>query len=221
MPALAPVSGVIRFRFLHTIGAEVNTGYHMYFNTGAPPTQAQLDSAVSAAATAWDANMRALSHTSVTLTSIVGLDLSAATAPISTTNPQHAGTRTGTQLPASSCVIQNFHIARRYRGGKPRVYVPAGSNTDLATPQTWTGAFLTAFASGFGAFGGAIATNLRTWAPNTALCSVSYYAGGVWKPDHNGNYHRVPTPRPVPVVDNVLTQDTRAIVGSQRRRLTQ
>jgi hypothetical protein len=102
-------------------------------------------------------------------------------------------------------MIFNMHISRRYRGGKPRVYFPLGSATDMADPQHWTAAFLTSAGNAFNAVNNALQAFTSPTINTPALANVSYYSGG--------------SLRSAPVVDLVSTTSANSIPGSQRRRI--
>jgi hypothetical protein len=98
----------------------------------------------------------------------------------------------------------SFKIARRYKGGKPRIYLPMGVSAQLNNPVSWQSTYTSAVDSTWGAFvAGVIAAT-----PNASVdqhVSVSYYNDKA--------------PRATPVVDNVLTHSTSPIPASQRRRM--
>lgn len=220
MPALPVVPGALRLRFHLTVGTDVTTGFHMFWSySPQPPTGAQLNSLAAAARTSWQNNMVGVCPAAIILTQVDAIDLGSVTAPIGTASGPVTGTRTGNPLPASACMLVNMHIARRYRGGKPRYYIPCGVATDLATQQTWVAGFVTLFQTSFATFSGDIAANLHTWAPTGQNISVSYYSGHQWKQDQNDNWHRVSTPRTTPVIDVASSFSYNPIVGSQRRRI--
>jgi hypothetical protein len=115
------------------------------------------------------------------------------------------GTRAGSSIPASNCVVLNHNIARRYRGGHPRTYAPFGANADTATTGTWGGTFLNTCQTNFNAW---VAGCLTTSTGGVSLVqygSVSYFSGG----------HL----RGTPVWDPILSTTSRSRIGSQRRRL--
>jgi hypothetical protein len=220
MTALKPVAGVCKLLCFQRVGADAGISSHLYYQTFAPPTQAQAQSAADAAHASYVTHLVPLLNFNHSLDSVTFTDLSTDTGPVGTNSTAVQGTRAQGEVPANAVALMNIHVVRRYRGGKPRVYWPFGSETDIATPQTWSAAFVDACYNGMYAFNNEVISNLRTWAPSATICSVSYFEGGEWKPDHLGNYHRVPTPRPVPLVDTVTGVLTfNQTIGSQRSRL--
>jgi hypothetical protein len=157
--------------------------------------------------------------TQVTLTEIDIVDLSTSSGAIGSSTTAHAGSRGGNMLDASACVIIKKHLSRRYRGGHPRTYLPAGIVSDVATPQTWAGALLASAAGAWVSLMAAIAAH--TWSGGTLLneVNVSYYQGfhNVTLP--SGRQTSRPTLRATPLVDNVASITANPNIGSQRRRL--
>lgn len=221
MTELPVVPNVLKVRFNHTYGTEVNTGWSLHMQYTNAPTQAQLDGLCTASGNSWNSHLAPSHNPAVTLTSVEGIDLADKAGVVSSVAMSHAGTLGGAQLSANAAMLVNFAVKRRYRGGKPRIYVPAGSTASLATPQTWNAAFLTAFQSGFSALMTDMANNAQPWAGSVFFCMVSYYLGATWHGPDGGPYKRVPTKRAVPHVDPVTGVLYSSIVGSQRGRLRQ
>jgi hypothetical protein len=113
-----------------------------------------------------------------------------------------AGTRAGDDLSAGTAALVNFHIARRYRGGKPRAYLPLGVAGDIVTGR-WSGSFVTAVFNAMTDFQ-ADALGLGVGCAIASPISVSYVNAGA--------------PRVIPVKDDITSWTVPALVGSQRRR---
>jgi hypothetical protein len=146
-------------------------------------------------------------------------DLSSPAAATATFDGSTPGGLGGDTLPASLAMLVNFKVNRRYRGGKPRCYVPTGAGGNLATPQTWSSTFLTAWENDWNTYLAVIVSTINSFGSGASLVNVSYYLGGEWKPDQNGNYHRVPTPRASPHVDTIVSVAPSSVIGQQRRRV--
>jgi hypothetical protein len=131
------------------------------------------------------------------------------------------GNRAGGYLPASNCVVMNYKIGRRYRGGKPRSYFPWGTQTDLADAQTWTQSAYTAFVNAFTGIDTAIKGATSAGVSLTQQVNVSYYKGGIWQPGTSGGKPKwVPALRQGgPQVDPILGATPSLRPGSQRRRM--
>lgn len=220
MPALAPVQGGIKLVLGFTIGIDTTTGTHFYFSTDAGAANAsQLNQLTEAAASGWNTHMTPECPGQIILTSVTGTDLSSPTGAVDEVFPNYPGSRAGSPLAANACVLINYQVARRYRGGKPRNYAPGGTSGDLANLQTWAAAFQSSYTTAWRNMTNEILAALRASFPGGRQVNISYYSGHQWLPDQHGNYHYVPTPRPTPVLDTIGPGTASLTVGSQRRRL--
>ena len=222
MPALPAVPQVIKIRWLHTIGSNVNLGCHQYWHyAGAAPTGADMTALATAAFNAWVTNLAPVAGNWVTLTETITEDLTSSTTPIGTQTGSHAGGLSGAPLTAETAVLANYVIARRYRGGKPRTYWPLGEPSQLTTAERWSGAAVTAFGTALAAL-------------DTALLAVTFSGGGALNYQANVSYYdgfvsfqnpvtlrwkNAPKPRTTPVVDQITSTVVNPIPGSQRRRM--
>jgi hypothetical protein len=177
-----------------------------------------MDALTAAGSTTWAANIADKTASNVTLTSVEGIDLSSSTGAESVNVTSHAGTRVGEALPASNCVLVNSHVARRYRGGHPRAYLPAGVAADLGSPQTWDTSYLTDVTNGFADLVLDLQNSLATWSTTKEHVNISYYhlvnvapigSLPLWKS----------VLRDTPVIDVVTSSQANPVVGTQRRRL--
>lgn len=219
MPALPLVPNVIRVRFGWTIGADLSADTNLYFAyTGAAPDEAQ---AVSLAAQCYTA-MATASDTwtgDTVLASCRVTDLSGDDTGDGVHSASTPGTRSGGDLPAATSLLVNYQIGRRYRGGKPRSYLPWGADTDLGSRQRWSADFIasaitrltTVFADIVGASAGTTTV--------TGHVNVSYYQGFTVEGGTGGKRAKnVSTPRAVPLVNAVVGFAPNIVIGSQRRR---
>jgi hypothetical protein len=130
-----------------------------------------------------------------------------------------AGSRSGGPLPASTAAVMAYTIDRRYRGGKPRGFLPWGTDTDIADPQTWNSSFLTSALAQWQGMFGIINGASSGGTTLTAHVAVSRYMGfTVVTSPTTGRARNVPKPRIPPVVYNVISTSASAHIGSQRRR---
>jgi hypothetical protein len=133
----------------------------------------------------------------------------------------HAGTRSGTAMPINACMLINFQLGRRYRGGKPRIYAPWGVTADLNTPEKWSSSFVSASTAAWIAF---ITNTSGVLAGGTSVAgqeNVSYYAGvepPITLP--SGRVKQASKVRPGPIAPDPITSvAANPLVGSQRRRV--
>jgi hypothetical protein len=222
MPPVASVPNVVRVQLKHTIGDDHDVLDRFYIGyAGSIPTATNLDTFAGSIGAAWVSDLRPEFSSDVTLTEIIVVDLSSDTAAEGTLTEGEAGSRTGGMLPAANAALINFQIARRYRGGKPRIYLPAGTDSDVATPQTWSTEFVGEFSTAWANFIAAVLA--APWGGGGLLSqkNVSYFLGSTVELSGVVPYQRarvVPTPRAVPVVDQITAFSFNPIFGSQRRR---
>jgi hypothetical protein len=189
--------------------------------TGSAPTNTDCNNIAASlhAAVAAGPILSTVSSTILTSTRVIDLSDPAAGAGV------HAqsipGTAGADELPAAACVLINFLVQRRYRGGKPRVYWPMGQQTDLGDAQKWTPAAVTNFQNHFNTYitqalavawaGGSIASNV----------SVSYYEGvnpPITLPSGRVKQSSKLRTGP-PLVDAVIGAPVNSRIGTQRRRI--
>jgi hypothetical protein len=167
----------------------------------------------------WATDMAPLHGVSVNLDAVNIEDLTSATAAVGTSAGLTAGTRAGTQMPAGVAVVNAYKISRRYRGGHPKSYFPAFTNTDISTAQLWVTASVNAFNAGWAAFKTGILALSSGGCTITNQVNVSYFKGfTVITNPVTGRARNLPTPRAVPVVDQIISSACDTVPGSQRRR---
>jgi hypothetical protein len=198
--------------------ADINVTTRSFWEySGGPPTATDCV-ALAADLYALVAAHNALWDTETFLSGVKVTDLSSSSGGVG----EHASSTVGTTdfaFSAATCALINFVITRRYRGGKPRWYLPWGGGGDLTSKQEWTATFITntttavaAIRTGFiGSTSGSTAVSNQ--------CSVSYYAG--FTAVENPITHRwrnVPNLRTTPEVNVIESFSVNGLVSSQRRR---
>ena len=179
MPALPPVPKVVRITFRQVLQEDLNVINRIYYRYGGTaPTAANLATLETAVAASWAAHISPVQNTNINMTEVDLVDLSSATGAVfNSAFGGGAGTRAGATLTAAVCAIVKHTISRRYRGGHPRSYLWAGSETDIFDVQSWKPAFITELQNAWAAFDAANA--LGVWAGGGPLvaANVSYYSG--------------------------------------------
>lgn len=206
MPALPDAPNILRATYTGTYGgAKWANVFHLRF-TGPTPGQTDLNLLATALATAWGNNLKSLVNSNGSLTNTTVVDLSSVNGLVATDATTIAGTGLGTTaLPASVALVCSFKIARRYRGGHPRMYL-TGQNSDKTSNQTnWLGTWITTATAGFNAWRVAINALTYTSMPTIALVNLSYYSNKVL--------------RPVPFYDPVSNCIVHSRIDTMRRRL--
>jgi hypothetical protein len=218
MPALPVVPNVLRADLHWSISSDVNARTSLFFEySGTAPDGSACLSLATTIATAmggwgeyWDVD--------TTLLGCTVTDLSSVTGGVATHDVSVAGTRPN-PMSGATAVLVNYQISRRYRGGKPRSYLPWGDSGDIGNRQTWN-------ATRVGLWGTALAEFFDTVIGSTAggttitqHVNVSYYSGfTVVTSPTTGRARNVPTLRSSPLVNTVSSFAVSAKIANQRRR---
>jgi hypothetical protein len=218
---LPNVPNVVKTSVRMTVGEDLRCQSAQHWHVSlATPTTSDLGDFALAVAVAWTADLRALCHSDVVMTEVEALACGDMSQPPGIWTGTSAGSRAGSFLPADNCVVVNYHIARRYRGGHPRGYWPFGVQGDLQDAQKWAGTFEGAVQSAYTAWQSAVLGYTTAFSVNEQV-SVGYFQGGTWEtPSGGGRPIWRPTKKIPPYVDAVTAASVRQIVGSQKRRLS-
>jgi hypothetical protein len=202
-----------------TFESDVHALSRLYWTySGGPPSAADCTTLAQDLGAAWVSHCIALYGSSGGLLSVFAQDLASLSGASGIYPTNTSGTRSGAALPTSTCALINYTISRRYRGGKPRSYVPFGTDSDIST-GVWTSAFQTAVTTGWAAM---IAAFVGASSGTTAIAAhanVSYYQG--YNPPTVSSTNRAknhPKLRAAPVVDVISSATCNALPGTQRRR---
>lgn len=188
--------------------------------SGSAPTGANCTTLAGDVATAWAANIAPLVTAEWSLKEVDVLDIATNSGFSGQATPSDAGTRTGPTLPLQCATNVEYNISRRYRGGKPRMFLPPGAEADLVNQSHYDGTYVTAVNTGITAFFAALEA-LSIGAMGTlAHVNLSYYSGFRNVTNSSGRERAVPVYRPTALHDVVSGYSCKALVGSQRRRRT-
>lgn len=200
-------------------------GSRFYLNYAAagPATGADLTTLAGDIATAYNTHLVGLWAVNFTLDEVDVLDISTETGNAGTWTGSDAGSRVGSTLPDNCATNVEFDIAERYRGGKPRIYLPPGVTTDMATVSTWNTTFINLVNTDVAlAFSEITAVSLSSLGTLSHVM-LSYYKGyNTSTPPWRGPGFKYPpkyrSPNAVSVP--VIGYACKAVIGSQRRRRT-
>lgn len=210
----------LKLKLTYTISTDtvnVNT-IHFKWNGIAPDNTAMI-AWVGQVATSWTTNCAPLCHPSVSLTETRANDMSKADGGLGVNTGVHAGTRAGTALPAGTCALANYTIQRRYRGGKPRTYLPFGIELDILDGQHWKTTSIASFQTGWQTFCNSIASTPPAGITGMSLAQVSYYKGFEVIHGPTGRaYNKSTLNSQGPILDPLLSSVINPRFASQRRR---
>lgn len=104
------------------------------------------------------------------------IQLSSRTQPFGISTAAHAGAKVvAGPLPLNVACCVSHSISDRYRGGHPRMYLPAANGTDVQNGKTWVSGSLSAYQSAADAFLAAV-NGLTAGATSWELYAVRYYS---------------------------------------------
>lgn len=221
MPALPSVPSTIRVQWKGSWGTDLDLISRMYFEyAGTSPTATQCATLASAIETAWASHMAGVTNNGFALTEVIVEDLNSSSGASGVWSGSTAGTNGSTNLATNTAMLINFTIARRYRGGKPRVYVAPPGGSSLASPTAWTTAVVTAETSAFQAFVTAIIAAVWTGGTSLEQVNVSYYSGFTVFTGPTGRARNISKLRTAgPQVDPITGIAANGRPANQRRRL--
>ncbi len=220
MPALAVAPSCIKVQLIGTNQGALWMN-NIFFATQdlapVPQDTSQIDTFLTAIGTSWGATLAPLCNSSVflnalTFTDLTDVDRVSYTHTVPTPIPGTAG---AANLPVSVAMCLSWRVARRYRGGHGRIYVPAGLIANIVNGRTWTGTFLGTASTSASSFFTTL-TGLSVGSTQVNLIVLSYFSGSHKTHD---DPHPAPVPRVAPLAMIVSSGRVRSRVDTQRRRL--
>lgn len=222
-PVPLPASPCVRVRLIYEPPAANEAGSRFYLSySGSAPTAANCSTLASDIEAAWVSHMAGLTPVLWSLNEVDVLDIASDDGLSGQWTGTEDGTRSGPGTPQQVATNVEFDIARRYRGGKPRMFLPPGVAADTANENEWNSTFIGEVNTGLAAFIEEIEA-LTVGAMGTlAHVNLSYYKGyNTTSPPWRGpGFKYPPKYRDAALLDSVEGYSTKAIMGSQKRRRT-
>ena len=214
-----PASPCVRVRLLYTNtdGSEAGSRFYLSY-TGSTPSATTLNTLATDVATEWNTELATLVQDNYALTGVDVLDIATDTGNSGVWAGSHPGTISGVPVPANCAMNVEFGIARRYRGGKPRMFLPPPGQSAMADSGHWGSTTL-----------GYVNTNVAAFFAYLEGLSIgsmgaldhvnlSYYKGFTNITNSSGRERAAPNYRASALLDPVISYTAKAEVGSQRRR---
>lgn len=192
MPALPPVPGVLRVDFNLAIGGLATALVRTHWAyVGGPPSAADCVSIANSIQAAYAAHILPHSTQQGGIESVTVVDLNTLTGAqgTSTTGFQVGAGGTG-QISRGTSVLLNYHVARRYRGGKPRSYWPWGAASDINALGDWGNPSPANWLAGYTAFASAVAAVTAGTTNVGTQRNVSYFSGYTLGPAQPGGFRK-------------------------------
>lgn len=218
---LPVVPGVVRARVAGDInGVPWNNIWYLSY-TGDPPTDAVCADIASAMYAPYDdpASLRGAWHNSTFLDSCTVEDLSSTSGGVGIHASRQAGAITSGPPDAADSLLCRLFIARRYRGGHPRKYLPPLAESYVTDSQDWLLSALTIIATTMGnRFNDTVFIPFGS-THVTGLVNVSFYEGFTNYVKVSGRAAVRSNVRVSPIVDAVAGFELEQQMATQRRRV--
>ena len=221
MPALPDVPNVLRLTAFWHIGEDLSVSNSLDFKyTGGPPSATDATALAQTASTNAATHLYPILQSNQTCDFWTCRDLASHAGAFGQSAAGSAGTGSGGILPAATCVLTNYKIGRRYRGGKPRTYWPFGTTNDLQDESTWSSTAVGNFGTHIAAWFASMIGVTEGTTEITEHVNVSFYSGftSVLNPITGRTKDVAKLRTGGPVVDTIVAQTISNKPGSQRRR---
>jgi hypothetical protein len=201
MPAVPNVIRVAQSGYVNTV--QWANVYHFAYDNG-PATEADLNTWAEGFYTHFGSTIAQCVGNTTTYGTIDVIDL---TTPSSAVGG-YSGPDLGDAIAAADnavCWLVNHKIARRYRGGHPRTYIPGTGGANITSGNTWAETILGTMQEAVTSFYAACLAIDTPSCTGAQLVSVSYYTAGELRDE--------------PLVDVVTGSTVSPMIATQRRRL--
>lgn len=211
----------LRVRLIYNTQNVQAASNRLYFKyAGSAPSGANCIAIAGDIAAAWETNIAPLVNSSDSLTEVDVLDIATNSGLSGQWTGSNSGSRSGTEPPIQVATNVEFGIARRYRGGKPRMFLPPGVVGDITNGWEWASEFLTEVNTGVAAFFAACNAISVGEVGALAHTNLSYFSGFKNLANSSGRERAVPQYRDTALTDVITGYYAKQVLGSQRRRRT-
>lgn len=188
--------------------------------SGSAPTAANLNTLATDIANAWNTDLAVVASVEWSLTEVDILDITTETGASGLAHVNFAGTVSGAQEPAQVAINVEYKIARRYRGGKPRIFLPPAGVSQTVDAAHWQPSFVTQVNTQVAAFFAAVEAFAVGSEGTLQHVNLSYYKGFTNVTNSSGRTRAAPKYRDQALLDTVTGYSCKSELGSQKRRRT-
>ena len=216
-----PASPCLKVNLDYTQSDGYEGGSRFYLGySGSAPTGANCITLAGDIEAAWLAHLAPLINPAWALTEVDVLDIASNSGFSGQWTGNEAGTRSGTEWPSQVATNVEFNIARRYRGGKPRMFLPPGNQADGLDAGHWSTTFIDEVNTGIAGFFTAVEALTVGSLDALSHVNLSYYAGFTNVTNSSGRTRAAPKYRAAALLDVVSGYSCKGVMGSQKRRRT-
>jgi hypothetical protein len=219
MPAMPAVSKVVRVDHHYSGAADPNMQVRNFFQYSGALSSADATTWLTNIVTAMAVMVVAQFGNAYSMVLSELTDLTSNTAPQVQNSTGATGTAGTNDNPAGTALVIRHHIARRYRGGHPRIYFPGTLASGLTSITQWSNGYLAAWVAAYTTYIAACVANTNPAAIGTIThVNISFYQGFTNHTYPSGRVKAIPTLRVTPLIDTILNLSGNATPASQRRR---
>lgn len=219
MAALPSVPKVVRVDHHFTDGTDLAAEFRNFFQYTGTLSSADAATWLANIVSAMGTFMTARLSNALSLVNSELTDLTSNTAPQVQNSTGHTGGIGTAVLSSGTALVIKHEIARRYRGGHPRIYLLGIPAAELGTTTTWDPTYLGNVVGSYTSYIAACTANTNPTAIGTIThVNVSYFSGFTNHTYPSGRVKAIPTPRGTPLIDPIIALVGNPVVASQRRR---
>nr|CRY95985.1 hypothetical protein [uncultured prokaryote] len=207
----------VALQYTQTDGALGGSRFYLGY-AGDTPSATTLDGLATDIAAAWKTAFTAVVASDWGLTGIDVLDITGTSGATGLWTGSNKGSLSSGLCPANCAQNIEYVIARRYRGGKPRMFLPPPDASVYQDPGHWTAAQVSAVQDAADSFFEAVEALTEGDMGQLTHLSLSYYFGFKNTPNSSGRIRAVPTYRAAALHDTVVSYNAKSEIGTQKRR---
>lgn len=213
-----PPNPTLRVQLVYgLVPAEGGSRFYLEYS-GTTPNGGTCTTLAGDIAAAWGTHLGPLCSSEVTLTAVDVLDITTSGGSSGVWTGSTAGSLSGGSMPNQVAVNIEYDIARRYRGGKPRMFLPGGTVTQAENDSQWLSAFVTDVNTAVAAFFTEVKALAESGTNITNHVNLSLYEGFTNITNSSGRIRAAPKYRTTALEDTVEGYAAKQLFGSQRRR---
>lgn len=211
----------IRVHLTYKQGDDSVGGNRLYFAYGGgSPTGQNCIAIATGISAAWGSHLAPIVGNYFTLEEVDVIDIASDTGLSGQWTGAIIGGMGGAAFASMVATNIEFNIARRYRGGKPRIFLPAPDGSAAKDGGHFNTGFVTTASAAMAAFIAEVEA-LNVGAVGTlSHVNLSYYKGFTNITNSSGREQAVPKYRPQALVDTVTGYACKDVMGCQKRRRT-
>jgi len=220
MPTPPSVPNVCRFRLIGVLANAAPWGIRIYSAyTGGTPGPTDMLTFAEGVASAWNTWCTPIVTSDTTLTTVEGTDMSSDLGAQATADVTYSGSDGGTPVQNATAAVVKGIISRRYRGGKPKNFLPGISTSGLADESHLTSGYASTIGTAWQNWWTAIGALTSSGVALSGPVNVSFYKGFTSHQDpFTLRWRNVPTYRSAALVDVIESFTVDELLGVQKRR---